>query len=70
MIHQVYFAECDYCHAKFSAGGDKFRLITSTEGMRVALRSEKWYCGKGIAPQVLCPNCKYLKEEENVKHSI
>jgi hypothetical protein len=45
-------------------------MIKDEEGMRVALRSEKWYCGEGIAPQVLCPNCKYLKEEENVKHSI
>lgn len=64
MIHRVYFAECDYCHAKFSAGGDNFRLITCTEGMRTALRSEGWFCGAGRAPQVLCPNCKHLKEEE------
>lgn len=65
MIHQVYFAECDYCHAQFSAGGDMPRLIRGTEGMRTALRSAGWYCGDGIAPQVLCPNCKYLKENRN-----
>lgn len=68
MVRKVFIAECDFCHQPFASPIP--RMIRDEEGMRVALRSEKWYCGEGIAPQVLCPNCKYLKEEENVKHSI
>ena len=64
MIRKVFIAECDYCHAPFAAAPCQLRLIVGHEGMRTALRSAGWYCGDGIAPQVLCPNCKYLKEKK------
>lgn len=40
-------------------------LTTGFDGMRTAFRSKGWYCGDGIAPQVLCPYCRKMKEEVN-----
>lgn len=67
MVRKVFIADCDCCHEAFS---DPLpRMIKNEEGMRVALRSAGWYCGEGLAPQVLCPNCKHLKDEDNVKRN-
>lgn len=65
MIRKVFIADCDYCHEHFVSfdNAPHLRMVSSAEGMRVALKSTGWYCGEGIAPQVLCPSCRHLKED-------
>lgn len=69
MIRKVFIADCDYCHQHFcsSEGLTVPRMFRDTEGTRTALRIEGWWCGEGTAPQVLCPNCKWLKESDDGK---
>ena len=68
MIRKVFIADCDYCHQHILTIKDDQTIpmmITGFDGMRTALRSKGWYCGDGIAPQVLCPYCRKMKEEVN-----
>lgn len=66
MIRKVFIADCDNCHELFTTDDSPLlRMTTGEDGMEIALRGHGWYCGFGPAPQVLCPNCNYLKENGN-----